>query len=194
MRAYVHDTAEAWLVRHGSMVLFGLRGLAKPNLTQAPALPWGGFESARDGFLCAADEEAEIAKLLVVYRRIPSDAAGAPLAERPALIEQRTREAAALEAEEERLIDEAAKLGIAIEHRPEVQARRNEETHQRRLAEHREERQRDVLRQMANASGMTVDEDVAERDRRQRIAEERAQRGRGPYAPAADVPQAEAEV
>ncbi len=113
---------------------------APPGTTDSPA-PWTPSTPMTWGFACLflgphlKDRFADLVRS-VEYEAGPAEGA------RPALIARLTRELAALEAEEEAVIDAAAESGVVIAHRPDVVERRYQEQRQReRDARQQAERQ-----------------------------------------------------
>lgn len=77
--------------------------------------------------LCARDPEGAAEQLLALYAAVATpNAAGLPLADRPARIAALQAEIDAAERAEEALVDSAIAAGVPLEHRPEVLTRRAE--------------------------------------------------------------------
>jgi DNA repair exonuclease SbcCD ATPase subunit len=128
----VNQRAEIWLKKHGVSLLhhgredLGYRAIGSPGATGSFNLS-DGLESDLFGALCAAHPEQATALLRALVRRVPCDNIGTQSAQRSALIARLEKDLATLEAEEERIVDEAATSGISITHRPEVTHRRDME-------------------------------------------------------------------
>jgi hypothetical protein len=129
----VQQAGAVWLKDNARNVLTGLGTFNKKATLLAvkhgdELMSWGAF--------CASDPQAAITRLLAVVEQTDYQP-GPASALRPDLIAAAALELAALEDAEEKLVDEAAAVGIVIEHRPEVLQRRQQEHRQRELEEQR---------------------------------------------------------
>ncbi len=133
---YLRDTDLVYRLTAPSVDVFENRG-ARIRLIPSDPVPWG--------LLCAGDPARAEELVVALVERAGLDA-GAPAAERPALIEKLKAELTEIGQAEEQLVDQAAEAGVTIEHRPDVARRRaeraaREQARQTEIAE-REERQR----------------------------------------------------
>lgn len=157
IRACVDASAQYFVREHQAHgILFGSEGLARPDIqAQRFSSRVGGTAMSWDA-LCVADRKRAVAHLEALIAGVDYEA-GPPLAERPALLAQLTRELQELEAAEEQAVDEAVAAGVSIEHRPEVRERREQE------ARTRAEQERIDAVTDANARQAAIDRQHAQR-------------------------------
>lgn len=129
IRQHIQLIGDLWLRDHPSLVL----QLGHPRERRDPLGPTATLEW---GAVCAGSPDLAFEIQRGLVGRMPYTA-GAPAAERPALIAKLEQELAALEATDEALVDRARLAGVTIEHRPEVVERRETERRQRELEDAR---------------------------------------------------------
>lgn len=136
---WVDDTAAAQAQQHGqSLVLYAF---GAPDGHSSAGAPWTANTPVTWGVLALfyPDQAKEtFAKLARSY----TYTAGPPQAERAGVIAKLEAELAELERAEEALVDDAAAVGVKLEHRPEVTQRRERERSQRERAERAAEAER----------------------------------------------------
>ncbi len=129
--ALVQRDGAAYVDDRGNGFVHGERSLVAPcpvNAVRLPVMPW---EAMPWGLVCAAAPELAATLLRGIVARVPYRE-GLPLAERPDTRARLLAERHELAATEERFIDDAAAAGLAIDHRPEVVARRQADADRQR--------------------------------------------------------------
>lgn len=129
IRAEVKEEGDRWLREdRGSLA----RRFTNPNPAHRGSVnrgvPWSANEAPPWGLRCVTEPEACVAMLLAIVERSGAAAnAGLPLKDRPPVIARLRDELAALETEEEQLVDSLLEAGITVAHRAEVVQRRQNE-------------------------------------------------------------------
>jgi hypothetical protein len=141
----VQRTAATFIGNYGSTILNSVASEAGGDRAH------GGVPLARIverdpfGFLCAGDPEGVAKSVAFILKLVPHYEPGPSLRERDKVVAALLDEITKLEQEDEALADELIAAGIAVQHRPEVVARRAEAAARadakRRSVENRAERQ-----------------------------------------------------
>lgn len=142
VKRYVARIGSRWLQDQGYGVTLGEWGLLRPAVADDNVdMPWYRNDPIPWGAICAAepDRAEQIIRTLAAARPAQGEV-GPPMAERPALLTALQAELADLQAAHERLVDDAARSGITLEHLPEVVERRRQEARDARLEAERLER------------------------------------------------------
>jgi hypothetical protein len=154
----VQRTGAAFIGNYGSTIINSVASEAGGDRAH------GGVPLARIverdpfGFLCAGDPEGVAKSLAFILKLVPHYEPGPSLRDRDKVVEALLDEITKLEQEDEALADELIAAGIAVQHRPEVVARRAEAAARadakRRSVENRAERQA-RLDEAARETGVT---------------------------------------